>query len=183
MGRLAAVRVPGLLSAARCQAVTAALANAPMDRYDESRVFPVVAKFGPAINDHRAAGELGEDYWDAARAAEKSWSTLGLADSPGSCAWPRSGPPGRTSHPGGGSVGRCTSASSGRSTPASRCTSTTRSGSTRAVCSTARWSRSWRSTSTSGCRRPVGRPCCGDGAGSRTTRICGSPAGTASTSR
>lgn len=81
-GRLAAVRVPGMLSAARCQAITAALANAPMDRYDESRVFPVVAKFGPAINDHRSVGELREDYWDAARAAEKSWSTLGLSDSP-----------------------------------------------------------------------------------------------------
>ncbi|MEW2430380.1 proline hydroxylase [Micromonospora sp. NPDC047644] len=81
-GRLAAVRVPGLLSAARCQAITAALAHAPMDRYDESRVFPVVAKFGPAINDHRSAGELREDYWDAASAAEKSWSTLGVSDSP-----------------------------------------------------------------------------------------------------
>ncbi|MGC4866956.1 proline hydroxylase [Micromonospora sp. DT53] len=81
-GRLAAVRVPGMLSAARCQVITAALANAPMDRYDESRVFPVVAKFGPAINDHRSGGELREDYWDAARAAEKCWSTLGLSDSP-----------------------------------------------------------------------------------------------------
>ena len=81
-GRLAAVRVPGLLSAARCQAITAALAAAPMDRYDESRVFPAVAKFGPAINDHRYAGELRDDYWDAARAAEKSWSVLGLADTP-----------------------------------------------------------------------------------------------------
>ncbi|MEH1167206.1 hypothetical protein V6V47_17660 [Micromonospora sp. CPCC 205539] len=81
-GRLAAVRVPGLLSAARCHAITAALAAAPMDRYDESRVFPLVAKFGPAINDHRDAGELREDYWDAARAAEKSWVSLGLSDVP-----------------------------------------------------------------------------------------------------
>ena len=84
----------GLLSAARCQAITAALANAPMDRYDESRVFPVVAKFGSAINDHRSAGELREDYWDAAGAAEKSWSTLGRWVSPEPClaafrgAWP-----------------------------------------------------------------------------------------------
>ncbi|MBM0233427.1 hypothetical protein JNW91_17130 [Micromonospora sp. STR1_7] len=81
-GRLAAIRVPGLLPAARCHAITAALADAEMDRYDESRVFPVVAKFGPAINDHRDAGGLRDDYWDAARSAEKSWSTLGLADGP-----------------------------------------------------------------------------------------------------
>ncbi|MEU6074510.1 proline hydroxylase [Micromonospora sp. NPDC047074] len=95
-GRLAALRVPGLLSAGRCQAITAALAAAPMDRYDESRVFPAVAKFGPAINDHRHAGELRDDYWEAARAAEKHWSVLGLPDTPRELclqafrpAWPR----------------------------------------------------------------------------------------------
>lgn len=81
-GRIAAVRVPKLLSAARCHAITVALADAEMDRYDESRVFPVVAKFGPAINDHRDGGELREDYWEAADAAEKGWSTLGLPDAP-----------------------------------------------------------------------------------------------------
>ncbi|MFI5925935.1 hypothetical protein ACIA3K_08090 [Micromonospora sp. NPDC051543] len=81
-GRIAAVRVPGLLPAARCHAITTALADAEMDRYDESRVFPVVAKFGPAINDHRDGGDLREDYWEAADAADKGWSTLGLPDSP-----------------------------------------------------------------------------------------------------
>lgn len=81
-GRIAAVRVPGLLPAARCHAITAALADAEMDRYDESRVFPVVAKFGPAINDHRDGGDLRDDYWEAARAAEKGWSVLGLPDAP-----------------------------------------------------------------------------------------------------
>jgi hypothetical protein len=81
-GRIAAVRVPELLSAARCHTITAALADAEMDRYDESRVFPVVAKFGPAINDHRDGGDLREDYWEAAEAADKGWSTLGLPAAP-----------------------------------------------------------------------------------------------------
>ncbi|WP_433530009.1 hypothetical protein ACQPYA_27995 [Micromonospora sp. CA-263727] len=76
------MRVPGLLTPEECQALLMALAAVPMDHYDRARVFPVVAKFGPAVNDHRRAGVLDPAYWEAARAAEKAWSRLGVPASP-----------------------------------------------------------------------------------------------------
>ena len=64
-GRLDAVRVPSVISRELCDGVLRALREVRFDWYDESRVFPPIARFGPTLNDFTKRGMLRSDYWPA----------------------------------------------------------------------------------------------------------------------
>lgn len=83
-GTVAAVRVPGFLDAAACEAALAAVDRLPTGDYDRARVPTRIVRFGPALNDFRLPdGTLDVDrYWRAAEAARVAWQGAGLRPDP-----------------------------------------------------------------------------------------------------
>ncbi|MFG3498029.1 proline hydroxylase [Streptomyces sp. NPDC047928] len=83
-GTLAAVRVPGFLDAATCQAAVRALDRVATAPYDPARVPTPVMRFGPALNDYRLPdGKLDADrYWPDAEAARADWNRAGMRPDP-----------------------------------------------------------------------------------------------------
>ncbi|HEX3791372.1 MAG TPA: hypothetical protein VHW44_26155 [Pseudonocardiaceae bacterium] len=75
-GTLGAIRVPNMLSPEVCAELTANLANAEFDTYDERRIYPPIAKFGPAVYDYYLDGKLRPEYWIDAERAERNWSGI-----------------------------------------------------------------------------------------------------------
>lgn len=83
-GTAAAVRVPGFLDTSACTQVLAALGRLPVGSYDADRVPTPIMRFGPALNDHQAAGG-GLDqatYWAAADAARAAWAEARIRPDP-----------------------------------------------------------------------------------------------------
>jgi hypothetical protein len=83
-GTLVAVRVPGFLDMAACQATMAALDRLPTADYDPGRVPNRIVRFGPALNDYRGAdGHLdAQRYWHDAEAASAAWHRRGMHPDP-----------------------------------------------------------------------------------------------------
>lgn len=83
-GTCAAVRVPAFLSPGDCTAVLDALDRLPVTQYNAERVPVRIARFGPALNDHRLPeGTLAAArYWDAADAARRAWAESALRPDP-----------------------------------------------------------------------------------------------------
>lgn len=83
-GTVAAVRVPGFLDAAACEAALAAVDRLPTGDYDPARVPTPIVRFGPALNDYRRPdGSLdGDRYWLAAEGARLAWLRAGLRPDP-----------------------------------------------------------------------------------------------------
>lgn len=75
-GVLGMVRVRGFAAPAMCARIMGALANAPMGSYDETVIYPPVAKLGPAAYDSYGANELDGNYWQLAGDAAKIRGTL-----------------------------------------------------------------------------------------------------------
>ncbi|MEU5878590.1 proline hydroxylase [Spirillospora sp. NPDC047279] len=50
-----------------------------MENYDDRRVHPPIARFGPVVNDYRAAGGIAPAYWDAAADARRGWAAATTA--------------------------------------------------------------------------------------------------------
>lgn len=81
-GRRAAVRVPGLMSAARCAEILRALESSPFESYGRQRVHPPVMRFGVGVSDHRTNGAIADSYWPSVEAGRKAWQDLGLPYDP-----------------------------------------------------------------------------------------------------
>ena len=81
-GTLGAIRVPRMLSAQRCAELTKGLDDTEFSTYDERRIWPPIAKFGPAAYDYYLDGQLSPDYWRDQRQAEDVWSQLVGQDDP-----------------------------------------------------------------------------------------------------
>jgi hypothetical protein len=74
-GVVAAVRVRQFLSVELCQAAMARLnsGDLPMEAYDQDRVDPPIARFGPVINDFNDDRGLRGEYWARACRAREAW--------------------------------------------------------------------------------------------------------------
>lgn len=83
-GTCAAVRVPAFLAPETCAAVIDTLERLPVTAYNAERVPVRIARFGPALNDHRLPrGELATArYWDAAATARRAWANASLRPDP-----------------------------------------------------------------------------------------------------
>lgn len=81
-GTLGAVRVPAMLTPQACERITAQLDGTEFSTYDERRIWPPIAKFGPAVYDYYLDGELRPEYWQDAREAEEQWARAVGADDP-----------------------------------------------------------------------------------------------------
>jgi hypothetical protein len=83
-GTVAAVRVPGFLDPGGCATALTAIEVLPRADYDPDRVPTRIARFGPALNDHRQPdGTLDTtSYWPAAETARHAWTTAGLRPDP-----------------------------------------------------------------------------------------------------
>lgn len=81
-GRSAVLRIPMMLSPAICQDVVERLDDLSLDLYDQRRVNPPIARFGPAINDFRSEGRLLDEYWEQASRAAQAWQAANLRCDP-----------------------------------------------------------------------------------------------------
>lgn len=81
-GRSAALRIPMMLNPAVCEETVGRLDTISLNLYDERRVNPPIARFGPAINDFRQDGRLRVGYWEEAASAARAWVGLGLECDP-----------------------------------------------------------------------------------------------------
>jgi hypothetical protein len=73
-GTLGAIRIPDMLTAQACARLTGRLDQTEFSTYDERRIWPPIAKFGPAVYDYYLDGELRPEYWTDARKAEQQWA-------------------------------------------------------------------------------------------------------------
>jgi L-gamma-glutamyl-L-propargylglycine hydroxylase len=69
---IGAIRVPDAIATVDCEALLDALRAVRYGTYDPVRVSPPVGKFGPAINDYRANGRVGAEYWTAVSEAHEA---------------------------------------------------------------------------------------------------------------
>lgn len=83
-GTCAAVRIPAFLAPSDCTAVLDVLDRLPVTQYNPDRVPVRIARFGPALNDHRLpGGDLATArYWHAADTARRTWAETGLRPDP-----------------------------------------------------------------------------------------------------
>src|SRR3954468_1195768 len=95
-GRTAVLRVPRLVSPETCAEIVEGLDGLTLDLYNQHRVDPPIARFGPAINDFRRDGRLDDSYWAEAADAERAWAGVNLRCDPVTLAieairraWPR----------------------------------------------------------------------------------------------
>jgi hypothetical protein len=75
-GVVGAIRIEGFGSAEECSAVMTALDDEELGSYDETVVFPRIAKLGPAAYDFYGVGTLSDDYWAAAQQADERRARL-----------------------------------------------------------------------------------------------------------
>ncbi|BCL27208.1 2OG-Fe(II) oxygenase [Streptomyces aurantiacus] len=81
-GTLGAIRVPDMLTPEGCVQLCAQLDGTEFSTYDERRIWPPIAKFGPAVYDYYLDGQLRPEYWQDARKAEEQWAKATGADDP-----------------------------------------------------------------------------------------------------
>jgi hypothetical protein len=81
-GTLGAIRIPGMLSPELCAELVTKLDQTEFSTYDERRIWPPIAKFGPAVYDYYLDDELRPEYWNDARKAEHQWAQAVGSDDP-----------------------------------------------------------------------------------------------------
>ncbi|WP_169807735.1 2OG-Fe(II)-dependent halogenase WelO5 family protein [Herbidospora mongoliensis] len=81
-GQIAGVIIPSILKASNCETITSALRTLPTGLYDVDRVHPPIARFGPALNDHRTEDGVDPMYWSLAESARTAWLNAGLSSGP-----------------------------------------------------------------------------------------------------
>ncbi|WP_433795617.1 2OG-Fe(II)-dependent halogenase WelO5 family protein [Actinoplanes sp. CA-252034] len=81
-GRTAVLRIPHMIDSESCDKLVERLDDLTLDLYDEQRVYPPIARFGPAINDFRRDGRLDDGYWEHASRAARAWSEVDFEGDP-----------------------------------------------------------------------------------------------------
>jgi hypothetical protein len=75
-GTAGALCIRGMLTDAQCATVMRNIDEYAFDNYDERRIYPAVAKFGPGAFDYYLDGNMRPDYWEHAEQARQTWARV-----------------------------------------------------------------------------------------------------------